>query len=155
MGEGKIELTLGALSFSGEGEQEWLAQQFDKILESAVDLAKIGPVAIPVVEESSGPPKLDTDNGMPPESLASYIKSRGGASNQVVRFLATAYWLCMKGDTNLTTASVSKALKDYQQTRLSNPADCLNKNVSKGFCEKQGNEFFITPEGLQALGAQP
>jgi hypothetical protein len=42
-------------------------------------------------------------------------------------------------------------LVDNQQKRLANPADCLNKNVSKGFCEKNDGGFYITPEGLKKL----
>jgi hypothetical protein len=54
----------------------------------------------------------------------------------------------------LTTSSVVKALSANNQPRLGNPADTLNQNVKKGFCEKRkdGTSFFITPEGLHSLG---
>ena len=41
MSEGKIEVTIGAISFSGEGDQGWLSQQLDKILEAAPQLASV------------------------------------------------------------------------------------------------------------------
>jgi hypothetical protein len=86
-------------------------------------------------------------------SLAAYIKAKKAEQNQTMRFLATASWLSGRSSNQLTTKAVAKALSDYHQKRLSNPADCLNKNVSKGLCEKRGDgSFFITPEGLQALG---
>jgi hypothetical protein len=50
------------------------------------------------------------------------------------------------------TSAVSKALSDNHQKRLGNAAECLNQNISKGFCEKQGGGFYITPEGLKDLG---
>ena len=153
MSQAKIELTLGAMSFSGEAEQEWLGQQLDKILEAAPRLAKIETPEAPVATDSSDS-GADAGEGGFTESLASYIKANGGESTQVMRFLTTANWLRRRSDTNLTTAGVSKALQDNHQKRLSNPADCLNKNVTKGYCEKKGDGFFITPDGLRALRSQ-
>lgn len=43
MGDVKIQLKLGAVEFSGEGDQDWLAKQLDKILEKAPKLAAIAP----------------------------------------------------------------------------------------------------------------
>jgi hypothetical protein len=57
-----------------------------------------------------------------------------------------------RGAQKLTSALISKALTDNHQKRLANTADCLNKNVSKGFCEKANGGFYITPEGLKKLG---
>jgi hypothetical protein len=88
-------------------------------------------------------------------SLAAYIKSNKGGTTQTIRFLATAYWLSGRGSDALTTKAVAKALSDNHQKRLANPADCLNKNVSKGLCEKRPDgSFFVTPEGLQSLGEE-
>jgi hypothetical protein len=85
-------------------------------------------------------------------SLAAYIKAKKGEQSQVVRFLATASWLSRRSSEPLTASAVSKALSDNHQKRLANSADCLNKNVGKGLCEKRKDgSFFITPEGLQAL----
>jgi len=69
----------------------------------------------------------------------------------VKRFLATADWIRLRGESELTTSKVSKALLDNHQKRLGNPADCLNQNVRKGHCEKKGDGFFITPEGFKEL----
>jgi len=85
-------------------------------------------------------------------SLASYLKAKGGESKQVERFLTTAGWLYRRGTRELTTSSVAKALAENHQKKLSNPADCLNQNCSKGYCEKQKDHFFITPDGWKALG---
>jgi hypothetical protein len=41
--EGKIEFSIGDISFVGEGDQEWVAEQLDKILEKAPHLTKIVP----------------------------------------------------------------------------------------------------------------
>ena len=86
------------------------------------------------------------------QSLASYLSAQQAGTNQVKRFLATADWLRRKGVPALSTSAVSKALKDNHQARLGNPSDCLNQNVAKGFAEKDGKDFYITPEGLKSLG---
>ena len=147
MSDGKIQFSLGALSFSGEGEPNWLAEQLDKILKAAPEL---GTTQETVNDGASAAGAEQTSEFR--ESLASYIKAKGGESNQVQRFLATASWVKKRGTHKLTTSAVSRALSQNQQKRLTNPADSLNKNVSKGYCEKQGDGFFITPDGLKALG---
>ena len=157
MGTGKIEFKLGTIDFSGEGEEKWLAAQLDKVLENAADLLAV------TTSETEGEDEGDVENGgddpapsgssngksMP---LAKYLQSCGATSNQIKRFLATAEWLTLRGTSKPTTREVSKALKDNHQPKLSNPADCLNKNVAKGHCEKDGKQFFVTPDGRKTLG---
>jgi hypothetical protein len=85
-------------------------------------------------------------------SLASFIKSKKGEKNQNTRFLATASWLSGRSQDPLTAKAVAKALADHNQRRLANPADCLNQNVRKGFCEKRKDgSFFVTPEGIDTI----
>lgn len=148
MTQSKLEISVGNLSFSGEGEQAWLAEQLEKVLKAAPGIAST---------QSPAPPR-ESDTGAPSSgnafgtTLASYIREKGGDDNQVDRFLITADWLRRKGAPKLTTAEVSKALKSNHQKRLVNAADCLNKNVTKGFCEKADGGFYITPDGLRKLG---
>ena len=98
MTNGKIEVNVGGLAFSAEGEQEWLAEQLDKILRAAPDVVaaqttKEKPDAKHAVHETPKSAGTFTD------TLASYIKANKGDGNQVQRFLATADWLrryCMR-----------------------------------------------------------
>lgn len=86
-------------------------------------------------------------------TLASFLKQTKSKSSQVRRFLATAEWLHRSGKEALTTRDVSSALDKNRQNKLSNPADCLNKNVTKGYCEKRtGGQFYVTDEGRKSLG---
>ncbi len=78
-------------------------------------------------------------------SLAKFLDQKNAAKKQVERFLATAEWLTIRGTAKMSTGDVTKALKDSHLPRLANPSDCLNKNVSKGYCEKDGRKFFVTP----------
>jgi hypothetical protein len=147
----KIEVSVGAVSFSGEGDQAWLAEQLDKVLKAAPELSRVPAKSASTSHSASADsPAVDPANFT--VSLSSYIKEKGGENNQVDRFLITADWLRRRGVSNLATAAVSKALTDNHQKRLANPADCLNKNVSKGLCEKTETGFYITPEGLKKLG---
>lgn len=152
MSESKIEINVAGIVFSGQGEQTWLSEQLNKILEAATELSKLQPApsatGAPVAKNSAAAPASTGSVG----TLASHVKSKGGETNQVKRFLATADWLRLRGETLLTTAKVSKALSDNHQKRLGNPADALNHNVRKGHCEKKDGGFFITPEGLSELG---
>jgi hypothetical protein len=139
---GRIEIKIGNLSFTAEGDQDWLGEQLSKVMAAAS----------PSIAQSESGGEWHTAKAGP--TLASYLKATGGESRQVQRFLATAGWLYRRGNTSLTTAAVAAALADNHQKRLGNPADCLNQNVSKGYCEKQKDGFFITPEGWKALGEE-
>lgn len=152
MSTSKIEVTVGPVSFTGEGEQAWLAEQLEKVLRAAPQvLAAHQPNAAPAEPAGSAAATAAADAAFT-TSLSTYIKEKGGESSQVDRFLIAADWLRRRGNTKLATAAVSKALTDNHQKRLANPADCLNQNVSKGYCEKSDGGFYITPEGLKKLG---
>lgn len=153
MGEAKIEIKIGEVSFSGEGNQEWLTEQLDKILDKASELIKLGPALKDHNYNTAGdtthrPADFSKDKNISSQSLASFLKSKNAATNQVDKFLATAIWVEAKENKDrLRTADISRALSTAKQTKLRNPSETLNQNVSKGFCEKNGKEFFVTQEG--------
>ena len=151
MAEARIQLEVGSIKFSGEGTEAWVVKQLEYVISKLPELSKM---ASTVAEQQPGASSVKNAAAQPQQvgSLATYIKVKGGDSNQVQRFLATADWLRLKGEKNLKTSLVSKALQENHQKKLSNPADTLNQNVAKGFCEKSGDSFYITPEGLKALG---
>jgi hypothetical protein len=152
--QGKIDFKIGNISFSAEGDQDWLGEQLATIMKSASNL--------PAAKTASGEGILvsvtNAEEIKEPigDSLASYLKAKGGENKQVQRFLATAAWLYRRNQKDLNASAVAKALATNHQKGLANPADCLNQNVGKGYCEKlTGNKFFITPEGWRKLGEQP
>jgi hypothetical protein len=139
------------MEFLGEGGEKWVSAQLHKILEKAPTVQKIparSDLDTPVEEHGEG----DTKHSGNHVTLARFLQEKKAGSNQVKRFLATAEWLTARGNGKVRTGDVTKALKDSHQGRLSNPADCLNKNVAKGYCEKDGKQFFVTPEGRTSLG---
>ncbi len=150
---GKIEIKLGNLSFSGEGDQNWLTAQLQKLIDSAEVLNKTTIVA-PASSVAAPPTSVGISATDVPfqDSLASYLKTKNAEKNQNMRFLVTADWLRRRGESSLTSGLIARTLSEHHQSRLANPSDCLNQNVKKGLCEKKNGGFFITPEGLKALG---
>lgn len=143
----KVGFTIGSFTFSAEGTEKWAADQLDKVLARAEAIAQIAP------SEPSGGNDEHT-NGKPKKagSLVSYIEKAGGSTNQTKRFLATAVWLHDRGSKRVTTADIAKSLRENSQKKLGNPSDCLSKNIRKGFCEKDGDQFFVTDDGRKDIG---
>jgi hypothetical protein len=152
MAQAKIQFKLGVIEFSGEGEEAWVATQLDKLIEQAPAMLKLAPpttgqgVVTNNADQQGEPVNVGND-----VALGTYLKNKNIGGNQVNRFLATAIWLSARGNKTPTTSDVTKALSDNHQTKLTNPADCLNQNVSKGYCEKQGKQFYVTPDGFESI----
>jgi hypothetical protein len=146
----KIQMKIGEVEFSGEGDQAWVGTQLDRILKAAPAIVSATPRARTSSTRSPSATEGEDSNAAA-QPLASFLRDKNASTNQVKKFLATAIWLGAKGKNRLTTADVTRALKDSNQTRVGNPADCLNKNVAKGHCEKDGKEFFVTTQGAASL----
>jgi hypothetical protein len=156
MSDSKIQIKIGNIEFSGEGDSDWLSSQLDKILDKVPELLKITPLAQAEVSNNSiekeTNPKSST-NIAKPTNLAMFLKEKNATSNQVKKFLATSAFLQLNGKNRLNTSDITKALKDSNQTKLGNPSEYLNQNVKKGHCEKDGSkEFFVTSHGFEDLG---
>ncbi len=151
MTNAKIDIKIGQIQFSGEGEQDWVATQLDKIIAQAEKLIQLSPDENPADEEDGRHTPMGKDSAIAKKTLPVFLSEKSATKNQVKKFLATAVRLEAKGKEKLTTRDVSKALADSRQSRIGNPSDCLNQNVSKGHCEKNGKEFFVTDEGKKSL----
>lgn len=146
---GRVELKIGAIEFSSEGEEAWVAEQLSFVSERIVDWANIAKATTKQASPSEQPSD-EQDEPAPP--LAKHLKDKNGDKSNTRKFLATADWLRRKGDKALTTKKVTEALRENQQKRLGNASQSLNDNVSQGLCEKDGSGFYITSEGLKSLG---
>lgn len=151
MSEAKVVIRVGEFEFSGEGDQVWVAEQLDKILSKMDTLIKLAPP--PVAPDAQGLHKapMGADAEIAKKTLPTFLSEKGASKNQMKKFLATSVWLEAKGKIRLNTGDIAKALKDANQNKLSNPSDCLNKNVAKGYCEKDKYEFFVTEDGKKSL----
>ena len=156
MSQAKLQISIGTITFSGEGDEGWLASQLDKLLAHSASTDSAGTDGTDDDSESDDKGAAGGGAGLlsksSPGTLAAFIASTGGSSSQVKRFLATAEWLHRKGSQEVKTSEVTKALTENHQKRLGNAADCLSQNVSKGHCEKTGSSFYVTDEGRTELG---
>ena len=153
MSDTKIQIKVGAVEFSGEGDQAWLALQLDKVLTKIPELLSIREIGSGSFDTEVGGKGNDSHSGKIPKNLALFLKDKNATTVQTKKFLATAAFLQLKGSARQTTTDVSRALKDSNQSKLNNPSDCLNQNVTKGFCEKDGDKgFFVTDAGMSELG---
>ena len=141
----KIRLKVGNIEVDYEGSEDYLESKLYKLLDDVSTLAKQVP------SENDGSDSNENMNSVTSSTLVSFLIEKK-ADNQNQRFLATAEWLHQKGSKRIKTSDVTKALRDSNQKKLSNASDNLSQNVSKGFCEKEGKEFFVTPEGRNSLG---
>jgi hypothetical protein len=147
--QAKIEIKIGGLTFSGDGDAAWLEKQLDKLLQFA-ERANVAQDAGDTDAETPRKVTKATDRG----TLSAFLKSHTATGNQVRKFLATATWLTLGGKSRLTTSQVTEVLSSNHQGKLGNPSDCLNKNVSQGYCEKDRKEFYVTAEGSAKIGVQ-
>lgn len=156
MAEAKIEIKVGAVSFSGEGEGKWLSEQLDKILEKIPELAKVTPLAPSVgngAAGAAGSGQQGSGGLSVSGTLAGFLKAKNATTNQTRKFLATALWLTdTQNKEHMTTSDVSKALTDAKQTPLSNASQNLASNISQGFCHKTGKQFYVTDDGRGEVG---
>jgi hypothetical protein len=147
LAQAKIELKLGNFQFTGEADAAWLEKQLDKLLEH---IKSIDPASVP---EDPRDDSTKTRQHKTKETLSAYLKSSGGKNtNQVKMFLGTACWLTAQGNERLVSGDITKALSDSRQGKLANASDSLNKNVKKGFCVKDGKQFYVTEQGFASLG---
>lgn len=150
MAEARIEIKVGAFSFTGEGTEKWLSGELDKLIAKLPELVEIAPPESPGDDAGAG--GTGKKNGKL-GTLANFLKEKSATNNQVKKFLATAVWLHgTTGKDRITTGEVKKALQKANQPKITNPSDALNQNVGKGHAEKDGGGFFVTDPGRTSLG---
>ena len=125
MATAKIEFTLGIITFSAEGDETWVSDQLDKILEKAPSLMTIAPMMQSTSQSAStasGQPSPFSDSTIAAQSLPNFLRSKQARSG-FKKFLATAIWLHAKGTPKLSATDINTSLKDCSQSRLSNATD--------------------------------
>lgn len=155
MADCKIELKVGSIAFSGEGDSDWLSAQLDKVLSKIHELVVAAPQENRLDGGSNdGDLSVNSDrpSGHALGTLAAFLKSTNANGSQPRKFLATAVWIHDADQKNrVTTTDVSGALSKHSQGKLANASDCLIKNTAKGFCVREGKQFYVTDEGRGSL----
>ena|ERR1051325_2702230 len=148
MPEAKLQFRLGALEFAAEGTPDWVVAQLDKFLERVPELTRLAPSA----GGSGAHSPMGADAAIAQKPLATYLREKNATENQTRKFLATAAWLEAKGKNRMKTADITAALRQYHQARLGNASQCLSSNIEQGWCEHDGDNFYVTDEGKRSLG---
>ena len=149
MADAKIEIKVGAVSFTGEGTETWLSAQLEKVIKHLPDLVTVAPPAEITGGAHHASPATKAGSKV---TLAAFLGANDRKKSQARKFLATAVWLHDAGKDRLATRDVSEALSKANQGKLTNPAQSLNDNVGQGYCEKDGGRFYVTDEGKKAIG---
>lgn len=152
MTNSKIEIKVGIIEFSGEGEQKWLSEQLDKILEKVPELLKIevAPPTNPtnsINSQATTPEVTAKPKAVVKQSLSTFIKEKKPSSKPDI-FLATAIWIHdNQGKKRIQQKDINVELKKSSQVPIHNLTQEFNRNVKKGYCVKDSNTFYVTPEG--------
>jgi len=148
MADAKIEIKVGAVSFSGEGDGKWVGEQLDKVLGKLHDLVRVAPAA--ALPDGGNPPPAQ---GKATGTLAAFLAAKGAKGSKTRKFLATALWLQDTQSKNrLITRDVTSALSANSQGDVGNAAQCLNLNSTQGYTAKEGRQFYVTDEGRASIG---
>lgn len=152
MADVKIEIKIGAVSFSGEGDGKWLSDQLDKVIEKLPMLANVVPIELHSDTGGAKGAQTAATRGNV-GTLANFLATKNAKSNKTRKFLATAVWLHEStGANRLATGDVKKAMSQHNQGSVGNASQCLVQNGKQGFTAKDGKQFYVTPEGRAEIG---
>jgi len=162
MANSRVEIKIGSIEFIGEGEQEWVTEQLDKILEKAENLeSKIKKLTHTASSKETIAPVIDqhpTDlfstpkpKRVIPENLSTFLRKKDAVDKQRRKFLGAAVWLQLNGQQMIKTKEVTDALRAARQVKITNPSHQLNQNIAQGFCQKEGRGFYVTPQGVENI----
>ena len=93
MSETKIEVRIGQITFVGQGEQEWVAKQLDKILAQAEKLIQLAPAPNNQDDETLRSKPMGGDRGIGKKTLPAFLQEKNATTQQIKKFLTTAVWL--------------------------------------------------------------
>ncbi len=143
----KIRIKVGGVEVDYEGPEAFLNKKLPELISQLSTLAK----QVPDEDGSGGGGTGGGSNDKKTGTLAAFIKEKKASKNQNKRFLATAEWLHRGGLERIKTADVTGAISKNHQSALGNPSQCLNSNVTSGYCVKSGKDFYVTDEGRSSL----
>ena len=162
MANARIEFKIGNIEFVSEGEQEWVTEQLNKMLDRLPHLEKeskkipIKPTPQPITVPTQPTGNTDlfstqkTDRAIP-ENLSTFLRKKDAIDKQRRKFLGAAVWLQLNGQQIVKTKEVTDALRAARQVKITNPSHQLNQNIAQGFCQKEGRGFYVTPQGIENI----
>jgi len=157
MSDSKIQVKVGIVEFSGEGNQDWLAKQLDKILDKVPELLKIevGDLKNENVAGNDGHSKGGkTFSGLSVLNIAGKLSSKSGAD---VVIAAAAYLHFVKGKTIFSREELSSTMKDatgiYKNSMLANLTTTLAQLEKNGTFNKSSTSYSLNATKVSELNA--
>lgn len=155
MSDSKIQVKVGAVEFSGEGNQDWLSNQLDKILEKIPELLK--------VENTTPKKSVATASIDPIEGLVSglsLINIAGKLNSKSASELAIAaatFLHFIEGKTAFSRDELSSTMKKatgfYKDTMMNNLTKTLTQLEKNGTFNKSSSLYSIQANKVNELNA--
>lgn len=158
MSDSKIQIKVGIVEFSGEGNQDWLADQLDKILAKVPELLKIEMAAPQTNNLPNGAANLNGGGGQTIQlSMTNVAAKLGSKSGQDLATAAGAYLCLVKGKSTFTRNEILAAMKDatgyYKKSFGSNLTNVLGGLIKTTFTESAKDTFSLQVSKVQELNA--
>jgi hypothetical protein len=157
MSDSKIQFKIGIIEFSGEGNQDWLALQLDKILDKVPELVKIEmPIASKIDPGDATKNEVDnsTMSSLSVLNIAGKLSSKSGGDLVIA---AAAYLHFVKGKTSFTrediTTNMKKATGIHKNSFLANLTTTLAGLEKNGALLKNGNSYSLNAKKVNELNA--
>ena len=148
----KIKISCGSFKVKYEGDEQFAKESLCSLISELKETIQTEDEASRLSETYESKP----DGAMRLPSFLAKMENRSERNSLEYRkFLVAAAWLHLNKRNTLQTSDVASALRDSKINKLSNPSDCLTKNIKNGHCERlEGNKFIVTQKGFQDLGLQ-
>jgi hypothetical protein len=112
MSESKIQIKVGHVEFSGEGNQEWLAEQLEKVLVKIPELVRIEKAANPVISGQNFTHTPANPNGMLDLSMVSIAAKLKCKSGQDLATAAAAHLKIVQSRPTFSRDDILKHMKE-------------------------------------------
>jgi hypothetical protein len=160
MSDSKIQVKVGIVEFSGEGNQEWLSKQLDKILEKVPELLKIE-VGSPANKNNqsnnsggSGAGGQGAISGLSVLNIAGKLSSKSGSDLAIV---AAAFLHFAESKSSFSRDEISSTMKKatgiYKDSYLANLTKILAQLEKGCTFMKSGSTYSLSASKVSELNA--
>lgn len=155
MSESKIQVKVGIVEFSGEGDPEWLAAQLDKILEKIPELLKIEVSSTGSRNNGSGVNNGGgVISGLSVTNIAGKLNSKSG-TDLILAAAAYLHFIENKGafSRDEISQTMKKATGYYKNSHLANLTTNLASLEKSNALTKSSNDYSIHVDKVNELNA--
>ena len=148
----ELKVSCGSFEVEYSGDEKFAKESLCALVADLRDI-------IQIEEEKPNLDKIQQNESKTDKTLPEFLEEMENKSErnswEYRKFLVAAAWLHLNGKNRLQTADVASALLKDNFNKLSNPSDCLAKNIRYDHCRRvENNEFIVTQKGFKDLGLQ-